>query len=241
MKVTSEIIKDMVKFEKEHKPLLTGYPSIDRKNDFLYIGKASMIVGRPCMGKTLFALNLAARIAAQNHKVCYISLAESVTNLTERLLKADIDNGLELVYFDDTPYGEFGVRNMIKKVKSECPDAELIVIDYIQLLGLQSMQWLYDAFPNAALLVLSEASRSVEARENHIVQLDDISNISKIENYFETIFSLYRNDYYNTNDEPTNIMNVIHLKSRLERISYSFYTDRNVVREIEPPEEDIVD
>ena len=84
MKLAYEVIKNMAPFERAHAAILTGYQSIDRWKDFLYTGKLSLLVGRPAMGKTRFALNLASRVASQGMEVCYISLAESAACIAER-------------------------------------------------------------------------------------------------------------------------------------------------------------
>ena len=148
-------------------------------------------------------------------------------------------DALERIYIDDTAYGEFGTRNMVERIKEDCPNVELIIIDYIQLLGASSIQWIYDAFPDAAVLVLGEVSRAVEERESHIVKYNDINNIEQIGQYFETIFSVYRDDYYNFFEKPNNLITIYNLKSRFQRFSYTFIMKEEIIDEYEPPMEDI--
>ncbi len=69
---------------------ITGYPTRFQRLDELTSGfqKGDLIIiaGRPGMGKTAFALNLALNFARQHLKVAFFSLEMSATQLLQRLL-----------------------------------------------------------------------------------------------------------------------------------------------------------
>lgn len=69
--------------------LSSGIPDLDKYTQGLKPGQMVVIAGRPAMGKTTLAMNIAANVAIQQKKpVAVISLEMSKTQLTDRLLAA---------------------------------------------------------------------------------------------------------------------------------------------------------
>lgn len=66
--------------------ILTGYPDLDIMLGGFEKGKMYVIGGRPSMGKTAYALNIAARMARGEHTVMYFSLEMSQTEVAKRVL-----------------------------------------------------------------------------------------------------------------------------------------------------------
>ena len=70
--------------------LSTGYKDIDEKTAGLQDGDFIVIAGRPSMGKTALALNIAANVATE-HPVLFISLEMDRLAIAERLLASAAD------------------------------------------------------------------------------------------------------------------------------------------------------
>lgn len=69
--------------------LASGIPDLDKHTQGMKSGQMIVIAGRPAMGKTTLAMNIAADVAIQQHKpVAVISLEMSKTQLMDRLLAA---------------------------------------------------------------------------------------------------------------------------------------------------------
>jgi replicative DNA helicase len=142
--------------------LSTGYRELDDKLCGLQKGDLIIIAGRPSMGKTSFALNVAENVGADRDiPVAIFSLEMSNHQLSERFLcsraRVDMqrvrkgmidDNELgelqkacgELfnkpVYIDDTPgLTPLTIRAKCRRLKSQY-DIQLVVVDYLQLMHL---------------------------------------------------------------------------------------------------------
>lgn len=142
--------------------LPTGYDELDNLLCGLQKSELIIIAGRPSMGKTSFALNIAEHIGADNDApVAIFSLEMSKQQLAERFLcsrgKIDLqrvrsgvidttelellrDTSSELfekpIYIDDTPaLTPLMVRAKCRRLKSQY-DIQCVLIDYLQLMAL---------------------------------------------------------------------------------------------------------
>ncbi len=142
--------------------LSTGFPDLDRMTSGLHGGEMIIIAGRPSMGKTSFAMNLAEHVGADEKcGVGIFSLEMGKVQLAERLLcsRAKIDSQLvrrgslepeiyqelfrasgELseapMLIDDTPgLTPLEIRAKARRMKAS-HDIKLILIDYLQLMSL---------------------------------------------------------------------------------------------------------
>ena len=138
----------------------TGFADLDDKTAGLHGSDLILIAARPAMGKTAFALNIAAHAAIrENVPVAVFNLEMSKDQLVNRILcmeamvdsnkimtgKLDEDDWNKLasvvgpisdagIYIDDTPgISITEIRTKCRKLKME-KDIGLIVIDYIQLI-----------------------------------------------------------------------------------------------------------
>lgn len=158
----------------------TGFPDLDHmlvgmsKADFVLVG------ARPGMGKTAFALNVAANAAKRSKKaVCIFSLEMSVQQLVERLLSSEAmvdsyhmrdgnlsqeewdkisDASAELsdcnILMDETSaITVSGIRSKLRMVK----DLGLIVIDYLGLMPADS-----DKYKGNRAQEVAEISRNLK-------------------------------------------------------------------------------
>lgn len=138
----------------------TGFVDFDRLTAGLHPSDFIIIAARPSMGKTAFALNIAAHVALHQDKhVALFSLEMSDEQITERILCAEgaVDSqklrvgelnkddwdrmlctaemlGGENLQVDDTPeITAAALRQKARKIKSQ-HGLDLIIIDYLQLM-----------------------------------------------------------------------------------------------------------
>ncbi|UFS68847.1 replicative DNA helicase [Geomonas sp. RF6] len=161
----------------------TGYHDLDKMTAGFHAGDLVIIAGRPAMGKTTFALNVAqyaAVEAQQRHPAAIWSLEMSKEQLVERLLcsQARVDlsrlktGNLQendwpklakaagslhdsKIFIDDTAsISILELRSKARRLKAE-HDIGLIVIDYLQLMR-------GGANPESRQQEISEISRSLK-------------------------------------------------------------------------------
>jgi len=140
--------------------LSTGFRDLDKLTYGLTPSDFIIVAGRPSMGKTAFALNIATHVALRQQKsVAFFSLEMSEEQLTQRILcaEAGVDSGrmqtggLEdgdwdrmikagdrlsqaQLHIDDTAsISIMELRTKARRVKAE-HGLDLIVIDYLQLM-----------------------------------------------------------------------------------------------------------
>mgnify|MGYP001464423655 FL=1 len=160
----------------------TGFSEFDNKTTGLQGGDLIIVAGRPSMGKTSFAMNLAEYASLKNDAVTAIfSMEMSGTQLSTRLISSmgrinqqkirtgkltdddwpRLTNAVALlskanIFIDDTPaLTPTDIRARSRRLKRE-KGLDLIVIDYMQLMQLSSNS------ENRAT-ELSEISRSLKA------------------------------------------------------------------------------
>jgi replicative DNA helicase len=139
----------------------TGYTDLDERLAGLQPSNLVIVGARPSMGKTSFALGLAAHAALEAHTpVLFFSLEMSHLELTQRLLCAEarvdatrMRNGRlhesdwpkishavgrlaeAPMYIDDNPHlTVMEIRAKARRLKSRAGGLGLIVIDYLQLM-----------------------------------------------------------------------------------------------------------
>lgn len=158
-KSIDELLIDVEKIYKKEKSLIgipSGYTSIDRITGGWQPSNLIIIAGRPSMGKTALALNMALNTAGLNSPVAFFSLemmdheiaarilshASNYTNIEIRNADVNFDKLVMLsntvadlpIYLDDTPaLTLFELRSKVKKLILRY-GVKLIVIDYLQLM-----------------------------------------------------------------------------------------------------------
>lgn len=133
------------------------------------------------------------------------------------------------MYIDDQPsLTVMEVRTKARRLQAE-HGLGLIVVDYLQLMqgrqtrdnnrvqeisdisrGLKSLARELDI----PVVALSQLSRAVEQRPNHIPQLSDLRDSGSIEQDADVVLFLYREDYYNPETENKNVAKVLVRKHR---------------------------
>jgi len=138
----------------------TGFSKFDRMTSGFQRGELIIIAGRPSMGKTMFALNVALTAAKEGYKVGFFSLEMSGEQLSLRMLSSESriplqkirnatissDEWMALtntaaqlaevkIFIDDTP--SLSIRDLRSKARKQKAQDQLdfVIVDYLQLLS----------------------------------------------------------------------------------------------------------
>ena len=236
--------------------LSTGMRTLDSKLGGLQRSDLIVLAGRPSMGKSALATNMAfhvAKTAMENRgsdvasdggAVGFFSLEMSSEQVATRILseragipsekirrgainESEFKNlaqvsqelqGLPL-YIDHTgaiPIATLAAR--ARRLKRECADLGLIVVDYLQLATasnrrasdgrVQEIAEITQGLKALAkqlevpVLALSQLSRQVEGREDKRPQLSDLRESGAIEQDADVVLFIYREEYYLEQTQP---------------------------------------
>ncbi len=182
IKEAMERIQELNEFEGEITGVPTGYQDFDKKTAGLQKSDLIIVAGRPAMGKTTFAMNIAENAAIRHGvPVAVFSMEMSALQLVMRLFSSlgqieqgrlrtgnltDLDwpklsTAMTLlhkskIFIDDTPaLSPAELRARVRRLKRE-HDIGLIVIDYLQLMAVPGTR------ENRATEI-AEISRSLKA------------------------------------------------------------------------------
>ncbi len=250
-------IKELSQFDKQLTGLSTGFIDIDKKLSGLQKSDFLLLAARPSMGKTALGLNIAFNAAVKDKaKVAVFSLEMSANQLNQRMISAV--SGIELgkiisgqieaaedwikisqaialtssldLYIDDTPSISLTeLRSKSRRMQME-HGLDLIVIDYLQLMTVQSqsenrqqeisqisrgLKALAKEL-NCPVLSLGQLSRAPEMRSKGEKRpvMSDLRESGAIEQDADVVMLLYRDEYYNPDTEDQGIAEVIIAKHR---------------------------
>ena len=190
---TLEMIRKASLSNGEVTGLATGFTDLDDMTSGLQPSALILIAARPAMGKTAFALNIAAHAAiTKKKKVAVFSLEMSKEDLMKRLLsmhsyvnssnirdgKVTSEDWLKLVeaagdisntsiyLFDDPNITAAQMRSRCRKLMID-EGLDLVIVDYLQLMNAREGS---DARGDSRQVQISEISRSLKimARELNI-------------------------------------------------------------------------
>ena len=181
LKVAMEKIDELNAFEGDITGIPTGYQDFDRLTAGLQPSDLIIVAGRPAMGKTTFAMNIAEHAAIKHGKsVAVFSMEMASIQLVMRMFSSvgqieqnrirtgsleDMDwpkltSAMNLlhkskIFIDDTPaLSPAELRARARRLKRE-HDVDLIVVDYLQLMSVP------DSRENRATEI-AEISRSLK-------------------------------------------------------------------------------
>ena len=203
----------------------TGFIELDEKLRGIKKGEVICIASRPAMGKTTFALNLVRNLTIQQISTAIFSLDSSKSMIIDKIKNIEfsvfstfIQTSINLLLFENHIYIYDNILNIkdieqtARKLKLK-ENIDLIVIDYLQLIKTDTT--IEDTIKrlkalakdlNISIIVLSQLSKELESREDKRPTLSDFGNSSAMVDYADTIMFVYRDNYYNKdNDEPYNI------------------------------------
>ena len=199
LKNTFEYIERLYERKEHVTGVATGFEKLDVETSGLQPSDFVIIAGRPSMGKTAFALNIAQHVGVSLHgKVLVLSLEMSAPQLVQRMLcsEAKVDSQAVRtgrlnasdwhrltaaagrlseadIFIDDSPaLTVLEARAKARRMKAE-HGLDLLVIDYLQLMrGRASME--------SRQQEISEISRSLKALAKEIgVPVVALSQLSR--------------------------------------------------------------
>jgi len=156
----NEIVARVLRLEDEADGIKIGFPELDDAYCGLSAGSLYLLAARPSIGKSAFALQVAANVAKQNHPVLYASPEMTEWQLAQRLLSSesgvpykkipkpttmskhqveaikeahDRIRTLPLVLDDTAKTNLADVRLKARRMKSK-GGLDLLIVDYLQLL-----------------------------------------------------------------------------------------------------------
>ncbi|SMC09001.1 replicative DNA helicase [Nitratiruptor tergarcus] len=213
----------------------TGFHDLNIKTAGFNPGDLIIIAARPSMGKTAFALNLAQAVLDQNKGVVIFSLEMPAEQLMLRMLSAKASiplQRLRVANLNDIEWNEISrlsdyyekkklfiddegnlnvhqLRAKLRKLKSQHPEIELAIIDYMQLMSgsgtkdrhleiseiSRSLKLLAREL-QIPIIALSQLNRSLESRVDKRPMLSDLRESGAIEQDADVILFVYRDDVY---------------------------------------------
>jgi replicative DNA helicase len=198
--------------------LATGLRDLDVKMGGLQPSDLIIVAGRPGMGKTAFATNIAYNVA----RTAIPSSTIRRGGINERDFEKIKDMAIELqhlpFFIDET--GGLTVAQLAARARrlKRQKGLDLLVIDYIQLLQgstrramegrVQEVTEITTSLKALAkeltvpILALSQLSRQVENREDKRPQLSDLRESGSIEQDADVVLFVFREEYYLENRKP---------------------------------------
>jgi replicative DNA helicase len=235
--------------------LSTGFREIDEMTSGMQKTDLIIIAGRPSMGKTAFCLTLAQNAALYSGAVVAVFSLEMskeqlvtrmlaseahinahrfrtghlMTNEWERLANAIGTLSEARMFIDDTPgISVLEMRAKCRRLAAEQKRIDLIVIDYLQLMGggkrsesrQQEVSQISRELKGLAkeldvpVVALSQLSRAPEARNPPKPLMSDLRESGSIEQDADVVGFIYREDYYKETEENKGLAELIIAKQR---------------------------
>ena len=255
---TYEQMEELARLKGGVSGVPTGFYSLDSLLTGLHGGELVLIGARPSMGKTSFAINMAANAIRKGKKVAVFSLEMPREQIAMRMLCGDARINMQSVrkgllrdedwmklartlaplaaselYIDDTSGLTPGqLRSRCRRQMME-HGLDLIVVDYLQLMGsdskAESRQVEVSAISRSLkaiaqelrvpLVACAQLSRANEKRGGSGIRpmLSDLRDSGSIEQDADVVMFLHREAYYRRNDpdaQPDNTAEVIVAKQR---------------------------
>ena len=233
--LSKEIVQNIENKEGNKNLIPTGFQYLDEDFGGLSLGELVVIGGRPAMGKSQFVINLASNIC-DKESILFFSFDLTPTTLTSRILSNRtgiavsklirnqlIESDVNLIKMAAKQLensklfvSDIGVSNInetidIIKEHVELHHTKIVVIDYLQLLGMGKYNSGREAEIghicrvlkmcakelNICIVLLSQLSRAVEVRgSSKKPQLSDLRDSGSIEQIADKVWLLYRPEYY---------------------------------------------
>lgn len=235
--------------------LSTGFRELDEMTSGLQRTDLVIVAGRPSMGKTALCLTLAQNAALYSKAVVAVFSLEMskeqlvtrmlaseahinahrfrtghlMTNEWERLAGAIATLSEARIFIDDTPaISALEIRAKCRRLAAEQKQLDLIVVDYLQLMGgskrtesrQQEVSQISRELKGLAkeldvpVVALSQLSRAPEARNPPKPLMSDLRESGSIEQDADVVAFIYREDYYKETEENKGLAELIVSKQR---------------------------
>lgn len=235
--------------------LATGFRELDEMTSGLQRGDLVIVAARPSMGKTALCLTLAQNAAIiENAVVAVFSLEMSKEQLVMRMMASEakvnahhlrtgflgrdawtrLAGAIETLsntrmFIDDTAgINVLEMRAKARRLAAEQGRIDLIVVDYLQLMGAsgraesrqQEVSKISRELKGLAkemdvpVVALSQLSRAPEARNPPRPLMSDLRESGSIEQDADVVAFIYREDYYNETEDNAGLAELIISKQR---------------------------
>lgn len=196
---------------------------------FFANGSFVVIAGRPAMGKSALALDIAKHLAQQSDKnILIISLEMSKEQILFRLQKAYDSHSHKNILVCDEPI------MTVKTIRELCENTEnlgAVIIDYLQLIFSEEKstktQSRYEQLDdisrelkimaknlNIPVICTSQLSKKCELRSDKRPTISDLCDTQMNEPVMDQIIFLYRDRYYNPETPVEDMAECIIAKNR---------------------------
>ena len=235
--------------------LATGFRELDEMTSGLQPADLIIVAARPSMGKTALCLTIAQNAAITEKAVVgFFSLEMSKDQLVMRMMssEAKVDaarfrRGIlsreewerlaraigtlsdAKLFIDDTAaISVLEMRAKARRLAAEQKRLDLIVVDYLQLMGgsrrnenrqqevsqiSRELKGLAKEL-NVPVIALSQLSRAPEARNPPRPMMSDLRESGSIEQDADVVAFIYREDYYKPTDENAGMAELLISKQR---------------------------
>ena len=227
-------LEDMIEAKGGLTGLASGLESLDAATGGMKPQELIVVAARPGMGKTALGMTIGDWNARQGKRVLFFSLEMSRRQLTARrfilrtrktarelrqkkdyesLARAFDNMSKDPLWIDDSPSLTVSqVRARCRRAVAEKGKADLVVVDFLQLLKPERLSKRQEEVAEVArglknlakeletpVLALCQLSRAVEGRDDHIPQLSDLRESGEIEQSADVVILIYRPRYYAAN------------------------------------------
>ena len=202
----------------------TNCENLDKIITKLNNSSLNVIAGRPSIGKSTIAFNIAVNMMKKEKiSVAIFSLEISKEYICNNFIDSSLVN--TQIIIDDTPgISITEIQEKCRRLKAE-DNIGLVVIDYLQLVSVdnetnrkQELSTISRFLKNLAeeldipILVTSQLSKEPERRykegQDPRPTLKDFGYSSELIKYADTIMLLYKDDYYYTNSDKKNVLEI---------------------------------
>lgn len=235
--------------------LATGYAELDKLTTGLQPGDLVILAARPSMGKTALALNIAEHVGINQQKPVLIFSLEMISEQlglrmmsslskihaqrvrTGRIYDAEWPRIISAVgkaadaqiwIDEDSSISASELRARARRLHRECGGLGLIIIDYLQLMGIDGsddnrateLAKISRGLKRLAkelqcpVIALSQLNRSLEARPNKRPIMSDLRDSGAIEQDADTVLFIYRDEVYNPESPDKGLAEIIIGKQR---------------------------
>ncbi|RUM61962.1 MAG: replicative DNA helicase [Sulfurimonas sp.] len=213
----------------------TGFAELNKMTTGFGKGDLIILAARPAMGKTSLVLNMVQNLINNGKGVAFFSLEMPSEQLMLRLLSiktsiyltklrvgdlneeetrrlkdaTDAMHRSKLFIDDSSTVNINQLRSKLRKLKSQHPEIELAVIDYLQLLSAAGTKDRHQEVSEISrglkmlareleipIIALSQLNRGLESRNDKRPMLSDIRESGSIEQDADIILFVYRDDVY---------------------------------------------
>ncbi len=233
--VKDAIIEAVEWEDSDHKGVSTGLRDLDLMTNGFCKSNLIIIAGRPSMGKSALAMQIAENVSHKEH-VLIFSMEMSRREIGTRMMRFHGDrvgvsqaiahaSQLKLHIEEKPAITVQHIRSVCRKQKRK-HGLSMIVIDYLQLMqgngdsrtqeigaisrGLKAISKEFDI----PVIALSQLSRKVEERADKRPLMSDLRDSGEIEQDADLILLIYREDEYDKETQNKGIAEIICRKNR---------------------------